>query len=279
MRGIQHSTETIQWLRDNYPKKGALFCADKLNVSTQGAKWLAWKYGVSYLGTPKYGYTFNRDYENKHLIYLLGYFWADGCLYIKPRSKQFQFGIQEQDGKEIEPLLSSLGEDNLFSKRYCQSKGRNPEFIINTRNMEFCQMLDDFDFNQKSYCEPSILLKTIDKKMHYLFWRGFFDGDGSVCVSKKRQVIVSFTGPHDYKWNFLYYMLDSLKIRYRLDKRETKLGKNSRVCFWRRHDAEKFFSYIYPNGYDFGLKRKYDKFILPPLPDGFFERPNRRKID
>lgn len=277
----RYTEQDINWLRENYPTKGPKYCADHFNLSKENtAVCLAKRFGIKSLGTSKYGFEFNEDLTDPYLIYLLGYIWADGSFQKCKRSARFKFEININDGVVVGKYFEKIAPTNVFKQRICHYKKKSlPTLVVETRNREFCAMLEKFDFEQKSFCEPTKLLNELSEEMKHYFWRGFFDGDGCIHVSSTQlnRRFILFAGQRTYEWTCLKNLLDGLKIHYKHSITECKLGARSTITFWRFLDAEIFFKYLYPIGLDMGLDRKFDKFTLKEIPIGFKSRPTRRK--
>ena len=75
---------------------------------------------------------------------------------------------------------------------------------------------------------------------------------------------ITFSSSRNQDWVFIADLLDELEINYKIRKLYDELGVSSQVNFYNKHDIVKFFEYInQTNDYDkFGLRRKYDKFML-----------------
>jgi hypothetical protein len=104
------------------------------------------------------------------------------------------------------------------------------------------------------------ILKVIPNDKIFYFLRGFFDGDGS--ISSGRSNSLSFTGSYNQDWLWLIDLLNNLKINNKKYKHQSSNGSLSRISVYNIENCLKFFDYIYPDRvYNFGLKRKYDRFI------------------
>jgi len=95
------------------------------------------------------------------------------------------------------------------------------------------------------------------------FIRGFFDGDGTVCIDSRKCFRLSFSGPLDYEWTFLKKFCN----QHQIENTTVNRVVNSRKCggsnfvIQRRLEQVKFLEIIY-DGYEndrIGLSRKYQK--------------------
>lgn len=66
-------------------------------------------------------------------------------------------------------------------------------------------------------------------------------------------------------WCFVENLFKSLSIKYSIRRRKQlqrgKINGSSIIRISNRKDIRLLINYIYPNGYEFGLKRKFDKGI------------------
>jgi intein/homing endonuclease len=96
------------------------------------------------------------------------------------------------------------------------------------------------------------------------FFRGYFDGDGSIYKYEKYyQVGLNITSTYEQDWGFIVDLFNELNIKPKIKRTKYKNKDNktynmSRVIIYNKIDIIKFCEYIYQN-YDFmGLKRKYE---------------------
>lgn len=102
------------------------------------------------------------------------------------------------------------------------------------------------------------ILSKIPICLHYLFWRGYFDGDGTL-ESKKAGVRLSVCSSFDQDWVSLIDLSKQLNIeKYRVDKCVyQKKHKCSKWTLERMNDVLIFLNYIYQNNLNIKLERKY----------------------
>src|SRR6478736_7766669 len=87
--------EKDQWLRENYTK-GRKYCAEILKTSVQIVSTRLFKLKLKLTSEEisdlycSFDFNYWSDLTNPEVVYLLGYFWADGCLEIKRR--RFRLG-------------------------------------------------------------------------------------------------------------------------------------------------------------------------------------------
>jgi hypothetical protein len=201
----------------------------------------------------------NIGLNDEKLCYFLGFIWADGHVNNKG---YIDFTILTEDAEKIKSVINHV---EGFKEKKNRKQNRKPSTSFTCRNKEFVSMLLSFGFGNKSHDEPTYILQAIPKKNHYLFWRGFFDGDGCIYDQKTSDFTVSkrieISGQFDYKWIELSNLLNQLECSFVIKQRTTIYGKNSIIKIWRKKDVISFGNYIYQDNGDNGnLPRKKIKF-------------------
>ncbi len=196
---------------------------------------------------------------DKYIAYYLGYLWADGNLY----KSNIALEIVRTDYDQISDVIKKIGIKNIYyrhrknSKRICK-----PSANIYISSVKISRILSLFDYRIKSNEQPTKILTKIPLELHRYFYLGLFDGDGSFSVKQK---VVSFTYASTYtqKYDFIENLFKTLNIEiyniYRYKKEKSRSSVIT-ICNW--WDLTKLIEYLYPNNYEFGLKRKYDKCVI-----------------
>lgn len=210
----------------------------------------------------KYNENFFSNIDTQDKAYILGLFFADGCVHSKRNA--VSLGLQEIDKNILEQITKCLviGNKNL---RFANNIIKNHKNVVSRKNTY------TFEINNEKIkddlirlgCTPkkSFTLKfpNIDEKLQNHFIRGYFDGDGCMWVSKKNKVdcVFSILGTFE----FLETVQNILYTKCGLNK--TKIQKQSsifRLQYGRKKSCDKFKDYIYRDANMF-LRRKYDKFL------------------
>lgn len=196
----------------------------------------------------------------KELIYLLGYFYADGYLYDK-RHKYVGLDIIKSDSDNILKYLNKLNMKYTISYR----------FRTNSKNEQACIKISAKDVNIELFrnilsdkVEMNNIKNYIPESNYPYFLRGFFDGDGCISLTKNHNRIY-FYGSKSQNWSFILNIFDSLGIIYNhsINIRKDGRHQSSFICISSKQDCAKLFEYLYPNLiYDFGLFRKYEKLLI-----------------
>lgn len=260
---MTYTKEEEKFILDNYKVLRVAEIASSLNRKVPAIIIKARRLGLARKGLFNYEMDFNVNefLFNPKFIYLLGFIWADGHLTKERCRFGLSMELKSTDGENLKELFSSLVP---MRYRLYEKKGGYKTSAFYCRNKELCSFLGENDYCTKSSCEPTKILSKIKEDFHIFFWKGFFDGDGSISPNERHR-LVAFSGTYDYKWEELAAFFQKLEISIKIIRITTKYGKCSQATFCKRDWVEKFFRLIYPNKYDFGLKRKYDKFLLQPL--------------
>jgi len=203
-------------------------------------------------------------------IYLLGFLWADG--YVE---KAYRIGLELRlnDFNQIKPLLKKYGF-NHFTSRIRKRHGKlfgNPQGSFNYSNKNLNAFLQSMDYRKKSTVSPSKILSIIPENKKYLWWRGFFEGDGCFyCIGAQRKFTI--WGSLKQDWTEVYSLYKQLGIDnplFFIYKRENGKHCSSCILVSQRNDIQKIGNYIYQNKLEIGLERKYKKYlqcISTPMP-------------
>ena len=212
-------------------------------------------------------------------IYLLGLFWADGYV---GKKYDIRLELKSTDFEYIKPLLKIYG----FTKFGERRRYKNNKIFGNIQN-RFCisnvslnKQLQQLGYREKSIISPNKVLSLIPENKHYLFWRGFFDGDACFYCKGSSHTFTVW-GSIGQDWSEVKSLLSKLNINdfgFKTYRRQN--GKHCSSCISVRiqKDIEKLGNYIYKDKLNIGFKRKYKKYIEcinPPTP--LFEKVNSFK--
>lgn len=205
---------------------------------------------------------FLTDLTNKENIYLLGYMWADGHL----SKYNFSLELKQSDFLNIKALFIKNGITRFYSRqRYRNNiKFGSMQESVHFGGVELIKFLEDNDYKDKSIKSPTKILDLISPELHYLFWRGYFDGDGCLYIGKSKRSL-AFWGNIIQDWSSLLKLINELKINYKFIEYSRKNGKHKSSCIeiCRVNDIKLFLSKLYYNREidNLGLDRKYNKYL------------------
>jgi len=197
---------------------------------------------------------------SKEFVYFLGYLWSDGTV----KRNVISIEIIEEDGIEIFKEFQKIEfiKFNLF-KRHRKSFNRNykPQMMLYFCNAKLYDTFFGKYFIKKSTNSPCELLNLIPNNLLNYFYLGLIDGDGCFYISpnlKTKQFSISSS--YDQNWDHIKNLFKILNIeQYEIKKVITKNGKSSLIRINKYSEIEKLFRFLYPHGFEFGLKRKFTK--------------------
>ncbi len=221
-----------------------------------------------YKGGPNFNMLDFKNITKPEICYMMGFLWADGHLKIdkfvdgSPYYTAINFNILDDDFAEVSSTFNTHMRWTTYKrKQSLNNKIIACSFIYDTR---LAQLFKKYDFHNKSTSSPSKLLNAIPAKYHYLFWRGYFDGDGCLSIKGKgKQAQLNISSTFEQKWTSVCDLLDELQIKYKINHWIRKNSKYSCVEIYTMSDIIKFCSYIYSNRDNdkMGLTRKYQKYL------------------
>lgn len=199
--------------------------------------------------------------------YLLGLIYADG--YIRYSAEKYKriakiiIQCVTEDMNTIKAVFADTGRWNFSIKKFKNNNWKeNTKAEINNRPI--VEFLVNCDFLSKSKNSPTKILEYIPNEKQRYFFQGLFDGDGcwSFGYGKKGKTrYFSITSTYDQDWISIIRLFDQLEIIYHIKKYVSKKGRWSCVYVNQKKSLNILHNYLYPNGFEFGFRRKYDKSI------------------
>jgi len=188
--------------------------------------------------------------------YWLGFIAADG--YLRHQNYQYLLGInlQYQDVNHLNKLNSNINSNYPVHKRSVNKNGKIYKMACLSINSK--QIFDDLN-NLGITCNKSHIVSApkISTDLLRHFWRGVFDGDGTIgCYGKDSQWSLSLYGNK--------FMLDDFKnfVRNICDAKASilKSKKTHRFSVAGNKIAPKLAHKIYKKSHIY-LERKYNKYL------------------
>ncbi len=188
--------------------------------------------------------------------YLLGIMFSDGQVH----SKRPEIALELTDLDVITLFRDSLGKDLKILVRKKKDVSNRQGYLV---RMTSNQLKSDLI---KHGCTPrkSLTLKyptTVPQHLERHFIRGYFDGDGCICVTEKTKR-ASMVGTYDMLYKIKVVLnLHSINCGKKiLDAHVLEVGKTFDIridCLSLRN----FKKFLY-DGSEFYMKRKFNKFKL-----------------
>lgn len=216
---------------------------------------------------------FNQDYfeviDSERKAYWLGFIMADGGIIEKVgvkgtiTGKTLSVEIKKDDDYLLKELVKDLEADKKV--KYCYSEKQRGEFkkpkhnaYIRFGSRKMCDDLEKYGIvPRKSLITNNIPDIPKEYIRHYI--RGFFDGDGSVNVHKKWDVLTCvFYGTTETLEILQAQLMNDLDFKERVIVKQ-KNHNVSLYAFGSQEDVRAFYKYIY-EGATIYLKRKKEVF-------------------
>lgn len=232
-------------------------------------------------------YYFHEDYfENintQNKAYILGYIFADGCVSIRPNrhnSKCLSFNCIESDKEILEFILKELNikkelqvtePSSFISPLNGVEYGRKSQVRLGIDSAKIVDDLIKLGLNNNK-TNLELKIPNIDENLISHFIRGYFDGDGSFCITKNnsKKLYINKNNETIYHSNGLYkYVVSftsktqSLLTDIKSIFKKGNISYSSRDCFvysiCGKSTTISFLDFIYKDS-DFKLTRKYNKY-------------------
>lgn len=257
----KHYTEKEKlFIIENYELKGAKYCADILNRKPDSIYNQAKKLGIKRIhGYNNININILNNINSERIAYFMGLFWADGSIYhyISNKINNYHTRLEliKSDMDEIHNILTYIGKWSSRSRK----RGNWQEVSVYTISSKpLYEKLEEYGYKTKSYESPSIILSRIPENLHYMFWRGYFDGDGCISFGINYNMI-KFSGNINMNWSCLEKLCNNLNIKYSIYKDDNSKHTNSCFMIQNKKGIVKFINYAYNENLDIGFSRKRGK--------------------
>ena len=252
--------ETIEEITDKYFKDK--YCSGEINMVLR-------KLGITRPnGTQaKINHDYFENIDSEHKAYWLGFIYADGSITKKAYEKgsytyRLRMELMFEDKYILEQMALDL-ESDLKPKEYYNdtshfegyNKPKHTAYIMFSSKKMGEDLVKLGVMPNKTLILKS--LPSIPDNLMKHFIRGYFDGDGSVYLTKDNTIKTAFYGTHD----FINSIQDFLIKELDLTKKKITDQKEANVSFvgMAKQESEKLYHYMYDEATIF-LNRKYEKY-------------------
>lgn len=200
------------------------------------------------------------DLNNPYVCYFLGFLWGDGYLNNTDKNPyRISIEITSKDFNVLLPIFNSILK---FSTYHRIRKNRQPQSAMIFSSKYFYQYLVSNGYENRSLSHYNIC-KSIPKNNIRYWLRGLFDADGCIYTNYKNHCYqFSISSEYNQDWFFINNLLLENNINQKIIRRTQGKNQHSLVRGTGKQNCFNLFKFLYPNQtYDFGLKRKFDKFI------------------
>ena len=195
------------------------------------------------------------------MAYVLGFFAADGSMYVNPRGSHY-LAFYSNDVGILKKIQLCLESNHKISKRSISGKSAGSRYTLQIGSKKMYKDLLGLGMMKNK----SKFLKFPFVPNEYLgdFVRGYFDGDGNVLFKqyfrKDRQRYKDYLATKFIcgSLGFLERLREILSDRARLGRGSLFKGDRSFVLSYAKKDSEKLFAFIYNDAKNtLHLDRKY----------------------
>lgn len=243
--------------------------AKRMNISSSGVKLILKTFNIDIRpqhmkghskGTTKNRkYFFNLDFfsriDTEEKAYWLGFLYADG--YVNYNGL-INISLQERDKGHLEKFKKSIQANNTNLKYSIKTKS----FSLSIRSVKTASDLIRLGCKQKK----SLILKfpteeQVPCTLINHFMRGYFDGDGCICITNLKSPTFSVLGTKDFLDKFEEIMdknISNHRYHKRIHKDSWKQNTEE-ISRGGRNQLLKIMQFLYKDSTIY-LERKYDKF-------------------
>jgi intein/homing endonuclease len=234
---------------------------EKNNLETRGG-WNRYDFNVNFF-----------QKWSKKMAYILGFLCADGNIIDSENSSRTRYvQFASKDKKILEKIRKALNSNHPIRIRSSQKKlfpnGKyytfSKTFYFRIGNKKLVSQLEKLGVPARK----SKIIKFLKVPSLYLnhFVRGYFDGDGTVYVEKrknskgkiriKRMRTIFSSGSRAFLEGFSEIIAKFLRIR----KAKVYKGVRSFQIAYSLKESIRIFKFMYSNAQRMFLKRKFEKF-------------------
>lgn len=244
-----------RWDLSEYLKKNGIKKHKKMLATINGKQYVISRKGSR--GARKYNVddTFFDNIDTEEKAYWLGFFLADAS--VSDNENRITIGLSIRDYDHLHRLKKSLNMTYPIREFISSNGYESCEISFNSKNIKEKLISYNVIPNKKKYGKHPLLLLNNDLIKHYI--RGFFDGDGSVSETIRKEngnkryaiEIASCQEMLIFIKNFLKNNnIEVSDIKKHMSIYEIKTSNNLEII--------KFFNLIYKNA-NIYLPRKYER--------------------
>jgi len=151
--------------------------------------------------------------QTPEAAYTLGFLWADG--HLPPHCAVVSCEVVASDGEELLPIFSTCGRWRASRRT---RPNRREQMCLSVLNLPFRRQLEQWGFQERGKGADQVLAELV-QPLHPHWWRGYFDGDGSLYFRGATRQI-TFAGPYEQDWSFC----EDLPVVGQVQRQVTKKG-------------------------------------------------------
>ena len=211
--------------------------------------------------------TFFDSIDSCDKAYILGFIYADGCIYDKGR---FGFCLAEKDEEILNFIKEKMKSTSNITKVHNTkgSKNRQPQALLRISSVKLVDVLKDvYGINVNKTLNEGLVFPNFEENLLLSFIRGLSDGDGNIYFVKGKN---DTTANSKFRWTLC--MTDKhflLKLKNYLHEKGITVAfyeKQGKTCKYyvistnSREHTRLFCKLLYSTE-GFYLQRKKDKYL------------------
>lgn len=202
------------------------------------------------------------------MAYVLGFFCADGCMFMNPRGSYY-VAFYSTDKSILEKIKNVMGSDHIIGSRIRESI--KPAYSLQIGSKKMFKDLKRFGLTPNK--SMGIELPIIPKKYFPDFVRGYFDGDGNVTISsyyrrnrKSHRGRTMLSGFISGSLKFLTELRSALCRYADMGKGTLYFSNRGHRLYYSVSDSRKLYDFMYNDeAPGLFLERKRNKFLEYPI--------------
>ncbi len=198
--------------------------------------------------------------SSPELVYILGLLWADGYIIHNPETYRYVVRLK-MVRKDLFPLRHLFDKTGIWMSHEVKHEGMYGHiFSLSCYDKLFSKFLSEHGYCGKH--SASQILSLICPTLHYLWWRGYSDGDGCFSLQNKSAAF-TYSGPIDETWDEASQIMTKQQVDWHIVRRINKYGKASIIKTSKFDSVIRWGDYLY-HDYSIspiGLARKYEVYI------------------
>lgn len=205
-------------------------------------------------------YTFNEDYfediDSEHKAYWLGYICADGTIFNRTQTDSaiLKFEMKQKDEElayKFKEDINSTHPIKYYSNKHFEGY-QSARLVLKSNKV--VNDLNKYGIGAKKSLTLTFPKQLINNPYIGAFIRGYFDGDGSLCLYKDGIFDIKIIGTEE----FLTTIKEITQIRCRISNPKSNAFE---LRISSNEERKKFLTFIYKDATVY-LQRKYDRFQL-----------------
>lgn len=278
-------TDLADIIRENYPKFGPKRCAELTGLTLRQIKSFCGKRKITMLPEVRSAFLKERDVRPRHShltgvdvdvfnnpntkerAYLLGFMWADGHVRKEGYSSSATIEIAKEDADCLSETFLKTGNWATYHRPPSFKRGvhRKARTTFQSSNRFSVDFLLSMGYGANDRGDASKILALVPEELKRYWFLGLIDGDGCFYFNERASLKqFSIASSYDHNWGHVSLLFQALGVTSRVVRREQKrkdsgVNRSSVIRSTGDLNLRKIISYLYPNGYELGLKRKFDK--------------------